>query len=69
MDSLLTPEEAADCLGTNPRHLRRLVTERRIGFVKVGRWVRFRADHLDRYVQEHTVEPDGPVFRSLLEAS
>ena len=40
MDKLLTVEEAAERLGTSARFVRRLVAERRIAYVKVGRHVR-----------------------------
>ena len=35
-DKLLTTEEAAERLNTTPRHVRRLVFERRIAYVKLG---------------------------------
>ncbi len=38
---LLSIDEVADHLGITPRHIRRLVAERRIPYVKVGRFVRF----------------------------
>jgi excisionase family DNA binding protein len=40
-DKLLTTEEAAERLNITPRHVRRLVFERRIAYRKVGRYVRF----------------------------
>ena len=45
-DKLLTMEEAAEWLCTSPRHVRRLVFERRIAYRKVGRYVRFHPDDL-----------------------
>jgi excisionase family DNA binding protein len=36
-DKLLTVEETADRLGTSVRFVRRLIAERRIAYVKVGR--------------------------------
>jgi excisionase family DNA binding protein len=39
-DKLLTVEEAADRLGTSVRFVRRLIVERRIAYIKVGRHVR-----------------------------
>jgi excisionase family DNA binding protein len=36
-DHLLTAEQVADRLGTTPRHVRRLVFERRIRYRKLGR--------------------------------
>ena len=38
---LLTIEELANHLGITVRHVRRLIAERRIPFLKVGRFVRF----------------------------
>jgi excisionase family DNA binding protein len=49
-DKLLTTEEAAERLSTTPRHVRRLVFERRIAYRKVGRYVRFHPDDLVEYV-------------------
>ncbi|MGW3630611.1 excisionase family DNA-binding protein [Streptomyces sp. NPDC005122] len=47
----------AEVLGTSVRFPRRLVAERRITFVKVGRHVRIPASSVDAYITEHTVEP------------
>jgi excisionase family DNA binding protein len=58
MDRLLTFEEAAEWLGTTPRHMRRLVVERRIAYRKLGRYVRFHPDDLAEYVATHRVEAD-----------
>ena len=38
---LLTIDQLADQLGITQRHVRRLVAERRIPYVKVGRLIRF----------------------------
>ena len=59
-DKLLTMEEAAEWLCTTPRHVRRLVFERRIAYRKVGRFVRFHPDDLAEYVAAHRVEVPGP---------
>jgi excisionase family DNA binding protein len=56
-DRLLTVEEAAARLGTGVRFVRRLVTERRIAFVKVGRHVRLSDSVLTAYIEVHTVQP------------
>ena len=50
MDRLLTMEEVAKRLGTTPRHVRRLVFERRIAYRKLGRYVRFHPDDVAEYV-------------------
>lgn len=57
MDRLLTIAEAAELLGTTERFPRRLVAERRIEFVKVGRHVRIRASVLDEFIRAGTVAP------------
>ena len=49
-DKLLTIEEAAGRLGTSVRFVRRLVFERRIAFVKVGRHVRICPADLDAFI-------------------
>jgi excisionase family DNA binding protein len=50
MDRLLTMEEVAARLRTTPRHVRRLVFERRIAYRKLGRYVRFHPDDVAEYV-------------------
>jgi excisionase family DNA binding protein len=56
-DPLLTIEEAGDALGTGPRFPRRLIAERRIRYVKVGRHVRIPESALIEFVSAGTVEP------------
>jgi excisionase family DNA binding protein len=56
-DRLLTVAEAAERLGTTERFPRRLIAERRIAFVKVGRHVRIADSVLTAYVEAHTVQP------------
>jgi excisionase family DNA binding protein len=43
----------AGALGVGVRQIRRLVEERRIPFVKVGRYVRFDVDDVARWVEDH----------------
>ncbi|MGW4407245.1 helix-turn-helix domain-containing protein [Nonomuraea sp. NPDC004702] len=57
MDKLLNVEEAAELLSTSPRFVRRLIAERRIEFVKVGRHVRIRESALIAFVVAGTVMP------------
>ncbi|QIY63161.1 excisionase family DNA-binding protein [Streptomyces sp. RPA4-2] len=57
MDRLLTVEQVAEVLGTGVRFPRRLIEERRITFVKVGRHVRIPESALTSFVAEHTVQP------------
>ena len=56
LDRLLTVEEAAERLGTSTRFVRRLIFERRITFVKVGRHVRIASTDLDAYIRAGRVE-------------
>ena len=56
MDRLLTVQEAADRLGTSVRFVRRLITERRIAYVRVGRHVRIAEADLASFVAAGRVE-------------
>ena len=56
-DPLLSIEEVAEILGTTPRFPRRLVAERRIAFVKVGRHVRIAPAVLADYMTANTIQP------------
>ena len=55
MDKLLTLAEVAERLNTTPRHVRRLVFERRIAYRKLGRYVRFHPDDVAEYVAANRV--------------
>lgn len=46
-------------LGVTPRHVRRLVFERRIPFVKWGHLVRFDPDEIDAWIDASRVAPIG----------
>ncbi|WP_411088416.1 excisionase family DNA-binding protein [Streptomyces sp. 061-3] len=56
-DLLLSVEQAAERLGTAARFPRRLIAERRIAFVKVGRHVRIAESALAAYIDGNTVQP------------
>jgi excisionase family DNA binding protein len=47
---LLSVAEAGEYLGTGERFIRRLITERRIGYVKIGKYVRLERSTLDAFV-------------------
>ncbi|WP_142459767.1 excisionase family DNA-binding protein [Geodermatophilus aquaeductus] len=49
-DPLLTVAQAGEYLGTGERFIRRLITERRIAYVKVGKYVRLERSALDALV-------------------
>jgi excisionase family DNA binding protein len=57
---LLDVSEAAHYLGVTPRFIRRLVAERRIAFIKLGRHLRFDATDLDEFVESGRVARLGP---------
>jgi excisionase family DNA binding protein len=56
-DRLLTVSEAAEILSTSERFPRRLIEERRIRFVRVGRHVRIPESALREYIAAGLVEP------------
>jgi excisionase family DNA binding protein len=56
LDRLLTVEEAAERLRTSTRFVRRLVAERRIAYVKVGRHVRLDLADVEAFIAARRVE-------------
>ena len=46
-------------LTITPRHVRRLVAEKRVPFVKVGHFVRFDPEDITRWIEEQKVLIDG----------
>lgn len=56
-ERLLTITEAAERLNTSPRFPRRLVAERRIRFVKLGRFVRIPESALREFIASGLNEP------------
>jgi len=54
---LLTVEAAAEHLSTSVRFIRRLIAERRIEFVKVGRHVRISEAALAEFIDAGRIEP------------
>jgi excisionase family DNA binding protein len=57
MERLLTVAQAAERFGTTERFPRRLIAERRIRFVRVGRHVRIPESAVRAFIDEGTVEP------------
>lgn len=56
-ERLLTVGQVAELLGTSERFPRRLIAERRIQFVRVGRHVRIPESALADFIQAGRVEP------------
>jgi excisionase family DNA binding protein len=55
---LLNITELAELLGVNIRHVRRLVAERRIPFIKWGHLIRFDPDEVGRWIDAYRRRPD-----------
>jgi excisionase family DNA binding protein len=53
LPTLVDIDTVAHHLGVSIRHIRRLIDERRIPFVKVGKLVRFDVDEIARWADEH----------------
>ncbi len=64
VERLLTVAEVAELLGTTERFPRRLIAERRIRFVRVGRHVRIPESVVGEFVRAGTVEPSTSCRRS-----
>ncbi|MHB1486657.1 MAG: helix-turn-helix domain-containing protein [Acidimicrobiales bacterium] len=56
---LLDIEGLAEWLGTSVRHVRRLVAERRVPYLKVGHLVRFDPEDIAYWITERKVGVDG----------
>lgn len=52
--ALLDEAQAAEVLGITARQLRDMRYRRQIRFVRVGRLVRFRPEHLEAYIARNT---------------
>ncbi|MBA2807425.1 excisionase family DNA-binding protein [Streptomyces sp. KM273126] len=56
-DRYLSVDQVAELLGTTTRFPRRLIEERRIRYVKVGRHVRIPESAVREFIAANTVEP------------
>jgi excisionase family DNA binding protein len=63
VERLLTVAEVAELLGTSERFPRRLIAERRITFVHVGRHVRIPESAVRAFIAAGLVEPVGARWR------
>ncbi|MFJ2646588.1 excisionase family DNA-binding protein [Streptomyces sp. NPDC087420] len=64
-DRLLTVEQVAELLGTTVRFPRRLIEERRIEYVKVGRHVRISESVVATFIASNTVRPTSRRLRAV----
>lgn len=56
LPTLVDIDTVAGHLGVSVRHIRRLIDERRIPFVKVGRLVRFDVDVIAEWIDAHRTD-------------
>jgi excisionase family DNA binding protein len=66
VERLLTAVEVAELLGTSEWFPRRLIAERRIRFVRVGRHVRIPESALREFIEAGLVEPTSPSERGIV---
>lgn len=55
MSNLLTMDEAAKYLGISKLTLYGWVSARKLGYVKIGRLVKFKQAQLDAWIDQHTI--------------
>lgn len=55
-DPLLDKRQVAQRLNVGPRFVERLIAEKRIAYVKVGRHVRVHDSAVNRYILKNTVD-------------
>ena len=56
---LLDIEQAAERLNVSPRFIRRLIAQRRIDYLKIGKFIRFQPDELDSWIENQRVQHVG----------
>ncbi len=59
LPKLLTMDELAERLGVTHRHVRRMVAERRVPFVRVGRFIRFDPAKIATWLDSSRVPVPG----------
>jgi excisionase family DNA binding protein len=64
-DELLTASQAGDYLRTGEQFVRRLIAERRISYVKLGKHVRLQRSALDAFIDSGRVS-SAPDVRAVL---
>ena len=59
LPQLLTIDQLAEQLGITVRHVRRLIAERRVPYLKVGKFVRFDPTEIAGWLDEGRVRRSG----------
>ena len=54
-NKLLTMDEASEYLGVSKLTLYGWVSARKVSYVKVGRLVKFKHEHLEKWIEQHTI--------------
>ena len=62
---LLDMEDIARWLATSPRHVQRLVTERRIPFLKIGHFVRFDKQDVASWIEDQKLSDSSLKMKRL----
>lgn len=57
--TLIDVDSAAEHLSVTPRYIRRLVSERRVPYYKVGKFIRFDIAELEQWLKRCYIEPLG----------
>jgi excisionase family DNA binding protein len=57
MSSLLTVKQVAEKLNVSVRTVQRMQEDGQIAFVKIGKCVRMREEHLENWIEKRTVKP------------
>ncbi len=60
---LMTIAEVAARLNVNVRHVRRLVEQGRIPYIKWGHLLRFDPDEIEAWIADHHIEATRPPLR------
>lgn len=59
---LIRLEDVADRLGVNERHIRRLIAERRVPYLKIGHLIRFDPNDIEHWIEKSRIH--GPTRTS-----
>jgi len=53
---LLDISQAAEQLNVTPRFIRRLIAQRRIDYLKIGKFIRFHPDDLNNWIEHQRIQ-------------